>query len=86
MLPQSAGVSSSTGKMGNLVSFSTPMSDVSNFHKLSALDIDKQNVDFSTLDGKARSFIVRDGWPGLGPHPPVCMVLQVVLCVNVASK
>lgn len=38
--------------MGNLVSFSTPRSEVQNYHALSALDIDKQNVDFSSLNGK----------------------------------
>ena len=34
--------------------FSTPSTEVTNYHQLSALDIDKQNVDFSTLDGKVR--------------------------------
>jgi hypothetical protein len=40
--------------MGNLVSFSTPKSEAANFHALSALDIDKQNVDFSAVNGKVR--------------------------------
>ncbi|PRW39381.1 Cation efflux system related [Chlorella sorokiniana] len=39
-----------TGTMG--ISFSTPSSDATNFHQLSALDIDKQAVDFASLDGK----------------------------------
>lgn len=39
--------------MGNVVSFSTPKTDADNFHQLSALDIDKQAVNFATLDGKA---------------------------------
>lgn len=34
------------------MSFSAPSSGVTNYHQLSALDIDKQNVDFKTLDGK----------------------------------
>ena len=38
--------------MGNLVSFSAPRSEATNYHQLSALDIDKQSVDFSSLAGK----------------------------------
>ncbi|EFN56130.1 hypothetical protein CHLNCDRAFT_48733 [Chlorella variabilis] len=38
--------------MGNLVSFTTPKCEATNYHQLSALDIDKQPVDFSSLDGK----------------------------------
>ena len=44
----------SNATMGNLVSFSTPKSEAANFHALSALDIDKQNVDFSAVNGKVR--------------------------------
>lgn len=43
-----------TANMGNLVSFTKPRSEVTNYHALSALDIDKQNVDFSSLNGKVR--------------------------------
>ena len=32
--------------------FSTPHTKVTNFHNLSALNIAKQNVDFSSLKGK----------------------------------
>ncbi|WPT11095.1 Glutathione peroxidase 1 [Picochlorum sp. SENEW3] len=32
--------------------FSSPKTDVTSFHQLSALDIDKNKVDFSTLKGK----------------------------------
>lgn len=39
-------------KMGNLVSFSSPSTEATNFHQLSALDIDKQPVDFASLAGK----------------------------------
>ncbi len=38
--------------MGNIVSFSSPSSEATNFHQLSALDIDKQPVDFASLAGK----------------------------------
>ena len=41
--------------MGNLVSFSTPKSEVSSFHALSALDIDKKTVEFDSLSGKVSS-------------------------------
>lgn len=34
------------------VSFSSPSSEVTNFHQLSALDIDKKEVNFNTVDGK----------------------------------
>lgn len=37
-------------KMGGF--FSSPHSEAKNFHELSALDINKQPVDFSTLSGK----------------------------------
>lgn len=40
--------------MGNLVSFSKPKSGATNFHQLSAFDIDKQDVKFSSLDGKVK--------------------------------
>ena len=39
-----------TFQMGGI--FSNPHTDVKNFHELTALDIDKNTVDFSTLKGK----------------------------------
>lgn len=38
--------------MGNIVSFSSPSTEATSFHQLSALDIDKQPVDFASLAGK----------------------------------
>lgn len=38
--------------MGNIVSFSSPSTEATGFHQLSALDIDKQPVDFASLAGK----------------------------------
>lgn len=32
--------------------FSSPSTEVTNYHQLSALDIEKKTVDFATLDGK----------------------------------
>ncbi len=55
-VPSKPSLCHGPGDMGNLVSFSTPKSDVKNFHELSALDIDKKNVDFSALDGKVLSW------------------------------
>ena len=52
--------------MGNLVSLSTPKTEASNFHQLSALDIDKQQVQFNTLEGKVG--------PGAGAPLPCCPV------------
>ena len=49
-------------KMGNLVSFTTPKSEAANFHALSALDIDKQSVDFSAVDGKVKKGAGRCPW------------------------
>jgi hypothetical protein len=54
-----------TDEMGNLVSFSTPKTDVRNYHDLSALDIDKQEVPFSSLKGKVRRSAAL---PGQGVH------------------
>lgn len=51
--------------MGNLVSFTKPRSDVTNYHALSALDIDKKNVDFSSLNGKV--------WQRLSPQQGFCV-------------
>eukprot|EP00887_Chlorella_sp_A99_P003224 scaffold9.g3224.t1 len=59
--------------LGNLFSFSTPQSNVSNFHQLSALDIDKRPVDFSTLDGKASLTAVnyKFGWQEPGTNEEI---------------
>jgi hypothetical protein len=51
----------SDATMGNLVSFTTPKSEAANFHALSALDIDKLNVEFSTVDGKVRNLPSKQG-------------------------
>lgn len=32
--------------------FSSPKTEVTNFHELSALDIDKKSFDFASLSGK----------------------------------
>jgi hypothetical protein len=63
-----------------------PKSDVKNFHELSALDIDKKPVDFSTLEGKV------GGQPGDGRRaarrltaetlPLMPLLFQHLLCVS----
>lgn len=77
--------------MGNLVSFTTPKCEATNYHQLSALDIDKQPVDFSSLDGKVRR-VASAGSPSATGRADcrrrlvLGAALQVVLVVNVASK
>lgn len=77
--------------MGNLVSFSTPKSEATNFHQLSALDIDKAPVDFASLDGKvgAGAAPAHHEWQAALSRPvcsPPEIFPQVVLVSNVASK
>lgn len=40
--------------MGGMVSLAKPQSAVTNYHELTALDIDKNPVDFKTLRGKVQ--------------------------------